>query len=538
MGETKEPYWANDETAKVYAFFSGNPHAEDIEWTVLDRMVEVRDRGSVAAWLTTDELRRREEDLHLCAQLGVDPGRVNWGAVSYHLVDGWKAIPSATSSSALSPETPEADLVRGDKAGGRDAEDPVGVAWRWVAAMETPQCQAAVRQLVLIGAQAAAPLIWAACGKSSFDWAPETRWAAVRALHMIGPTAIKGFLNSLRDREYEGYYHQHSDIAALTFLVQEKLARPDRVVPLLSEYLQFAGEVRGAAAYALGDLGSPLAVPELLYSLEDYAPERWEGMADDPEEPDACRALLRALGQLRDARAVEPLASFLDHPDEDVLDSAASALHHIGGPAREAIHTAGARALADLGSQDPARVRRALAVLGGLGGPDCARAVAARTSDPDTSIRERAVETLCRLPGGEHDDAVTEILLSALRDLDDRVRRTAARGLRVQKERLDARIESVRARLQVPVEGARRMVLKPVVDALEDDVPQVRTNALTMVMRQGVGFAADILIEALARSEALPSHLRADRDVDRALIRSWLADHGIPLNDGEEREEA
>ena len=75
-----------------------------------------------------------------------------------------------------------------------------------------------------------------------------------------------------------------------------------------------------------------LAVPELLYRLTwawDLLADGAVG-ADDPAEWDAFYMILFALGKLRDGRAVEMLADFLDYPDNEALDQAATALYRIG----------------------------------------------------------------------------------------------------------------------------------------------------------------------------------------------------------------
>jgi HEAT repeat protein len=77
--------------------------------------------------------------------------------------------------------------------------------------------------------------------------------------------------------------------------------------------------MRAHAADALGKLGDPRAVPDLLRALEDKV-DMVRGHAAN------------ALGQIGDRRAVSPLLDLLREPDMLIRWTAAEALGHLGDP--------------------------------------------------------------------------------------------------------------------------------------------------------------------------------------------------------------
>ena len=80
--------------------------------------------------------------------------------------------------------------------------------------------------------------------------------------------------------------------------------------------------VRNAAARALGEIKDPRAVEPLIAALKG-------------EYRGACKAAY-ALGEIKDPRAVEPLIAALKDQNSDVREAAAKALDHLGWkPARD-----------------------------------------------------------------------------------------------------------------------------------------------------------------------------------------------------------
>lgn len=279
-----------------------------------------------------------------------------------------------------------------------------------------------------------------------------------------------------------------------------------------------------SAAHALADLGSLLVVVELLSRLTYYEADLWDYVAGDTEQQEACDSILFALGQPCDGRAVEWLSKFLDHPDEEAVDHAASALYRIGEPAREVAQAARTRALAELGGNDPICVDCALTILGALGGPECARAVATRTFDPNPEVRSRALCALSRLPLNSHTVTAGEIILSALADSDERVRLVAATALLRQKERVDGIVEDVASHLGISEVEARSQVLRPLADAVADNDEHVRVAAMRALAGRGREYAEGPIRAALARTR---SHEAAPHSVEDWMIRHLLDRLGV-----------
>ena len=163
--------------------------------------------------------------------------------------------------------------------------------------------------------------------------------------------------------------------------------------------------VRHLAAAALGELGSPAAIPALAAALAgpDVEGVRWR----------AAEALVR-IGPL----ALEELVPLAVHPDPDVRWKACVALGEIGD--RRAAPVLIER-LTDLDRFVRGRAVSALVRLGAPAGGPLARAL----EDPDARIRQGAAEAL----GQIGDPAAMEGLLIAIRDPVESVRRAAAVAL-------------------------------------------------------------------------------------------------------------
>ena len=188
--------------------------------------------------------------------------------------------------------------------------------------------------------------------------------------------------------------------------------------------------VRQAAATALGQIRNADAVEPLIVNLRD---------------PDvaARQAAATALGQIGDARAVEPLVRLaaLNDADPDVRNAAAKALVTLGPGAVKPLITA-------LRSR-AAEVRQAAEALGQIGLPAIQLLVDA-LGEQDADLRSAAADALGKL-GWQPDMTVTgaiywvykrewgtcveigapavEPLIAALRDKDGEVREAAAAAL-------------------------------------------------------------------------------------------------------------
>lgn len=124
----------------------------------------------------------------------------------------------------------------------------------------------------------------------------------------------------------------------------------------------------------------------------------------------------RALGVIRDARAVKPLIQALK--DEDVREAAAGALWRIGEPAVKPLIQA-------LKGQDRVIRRQAAAALGEIGDEQAVEPLIQALKDEDRYMRRKAAGAL-----GEIKDArAVEPLIQALKDEDLSVRGEVAEAL-------------------------------------------------------------------------------------------------------------
>ncbi|HWG56651.1 MAG TPA: HEAT repeat domain-containing protein [Gaiellaceae bacterium] len=161
---------------------------------------------------------------------------------------------------------------------------------------------------------------------------------------------------------------------------------------------------RATAAYVLGDMAAPTAIPALLASLGDGS-------------RDVRAAAARSLGRLGAVEAVSPLLEAL--ASRAVPRSvAAQALLELGEPALPELRRL-------LGADD-ARVREAATELVGLlGDARDADVVAARLGDPDPSVRAKACRALARVGAAR----AAAALGPALDDPEPAVRAAAAAAL-------------------------------------------------------------------------------------------------------------
>jgi HEAT repeat protein len=201
--------------------------------------------------------------------------------------------------------------------------------------------------------------------------------------------------------------------------------------------------VRRAAAAALGELGDARAVDPLILALKNPA---WE---HDWHDTAAAADALARLG----APAVGPLIAALGWHSKVVRVSAAGALGSIGQPAIDPLvvllgdadletrETAG-QILVEIGTDavDPligalhdeqtGRRQRAATVLGEIGDPRAVKPLSQALSDQMAGVRQAAARSL----GEIADPGAAAALAAALRDPDPGVHRAAALALAEMKD--------------------------------------------------------------------------------------------------------
>jgi len=217
--------------------------------------------------------------------------------------------------------------------------------------------------------------------------------------------------------------------------------------------------VRANAVRALGGLKDPRAVDPLLAAL-----------AKKGEHPEVKGNAAIALGSLRVQRAVAPLIAALKHSDPMVRGAAASALGQLGDPRALPPLIA---ALAD----DDAHVRMQITgSLGRMGGPTVLNPLLGALKDDDRQVREVAA---CALRHAR-DPRVVGPLIAALDDPYSNVRINAAGAL--------GEIEDPEA-------------VGPLIALLTDDNQSVRGAAATALGKQEDSRAVEPLIEMVLKED-------------------------------------
>ncbi len=336
------------------------------------------------------------------------------------------------------------------------------------------------------------------------------------------------------------------------------------VVPLVGKVHDSVSDVRGAIARALGDLGDPRATQALLLQLRDNVVDvRLEALA--------------ALGKLRASDAVDAIAPLAVERSPALRQAAIAALGRIGTapaihalvatlgqgddaggglertPAREALVSAGAPAIAEVGAileRPPsaaaatsaawvlgelharslahaiiAAMRRgslpapaALYALGGAGTSESLPVVLELTGDASPLIRDQALDAArALLDPATPDGRAVEPLTAALGDsrLVPSERASIARLLgRTGAARAapvlaglarGARANGTAVRLAAidaigtlgPAAATRAQDLDPLIDALGDSDPSVRLHAAVALADAGDAHARDAILEKL-----------------------------------------
>ncbi len=121
-------------------------------------------------------------------------------------------------------------------------------------------------------------------------------------------------------------------IAVWIALLRSLFSREVQVQMWVADLADDDLEVASEAAQALGEHRDRTAVPALLEAL---AMASNENLDDDPHiaaaQVDFRQDIVRALGALRDARAIPSLETVATHdPDQGIRDEATAALRNIG----------------------------------------------------------------------------------------------------------------------------------------------------------------------------------------------------------------
>ncbi|MBI4222080.1 MAG: HEAT repeat domain-containing protein [Planctomycetes bacterium] len=217
-----------------------------------------------------------------------------------------------------------------------------------------------------------------------------------------------------------------------------KIKDPSVIGVLIDATADKQEEVRIEVIQALGEIGDERAVKPLVYALGDESLVVREksasalGKLGRPEAEEAlisalnsntnlslvC-AVIEAMGQIRDTRAVEPLIAFLNHKEAKIREYTAVSL----GKLRD---SRAVESLIAALNDEQERVRwYAADSLGKIGDPVCVDSLTKLLSDTNARVRESAVTALGQIGNQQ----AIESLVKALQDVDKRVAEQASESL-------------------------------------------------------------------------------------------------------------
>jgi len=267
--------------------------------------------------------------------------------------------------------------------------------------------------------------------------------------------------------------------------------------------------VQERAAEALGEIGDARAVEPLIAALKDrdwfveYALAKIGKPAVEPlivalkdEDKDVRLIAIGALEKIGDARAVEPLAAALEDKDDHVRWKAMWVLGKMGD----------ARAveplIAALEDKDYHVRWTAAEFLGNIGDARAVEPLIAALEDENNVVRLRAISALEKTG----DARAVVPLIAALEDENKDVRQTAAEALAkigkpaveplavaLKDEDKDVRLRAISTLEKI---GDTRAV-EPLIAALEDDDKDVRRTAISVLGKMGDARAVEPLIATL-----------------------------------------
>jgi HEAT repeat protein len=371
------------------------------------------------------------------------------------------------------------------------------------------------------------------------DTAPEARAEVARALGRIGDSrAVVPLIGKVQDSV--------SDVRKVVARALGDLGDPRSVSALMLALTDTSMEVRLSAVEALGKIRSDEATPAVtaLLEVQDAPdPNQYSGYRGPQVTPatvgasEVRAAAIRALGRIGSETAVKALVGALGKDDPGAAKSAVrDALVEAGKPAATALVTllgaspsinAAAGAALVLGAlkategQDPivrgmqrgtVPLRQGLRALAALGSPTALPSVLEQIEDSDPAVRMEAIRTASSLldpvhPDGRAVDPAREALKDAATPMDERIELVKMLGrtgaARAQDVLLPlAKAKSMGLRLAViEALGVLRvgsaLTDAALLEAIDDEQPDVRQKAAMALARVGTGACAPKLLERL-----------------------------------------
>ena len=257
----------------------------------------------------------------------------------------------------------------------------------------------------------------------------------------------------------------------------------------------------GSASFALAKIGEEAVEPLIDLLGEEYL------------DPRQIRYTIRALGEIGDPKAIEALARYIDHDDNQVRRDVVNALADIGDEHSLELIIQGMR------YGRPRRALTSASLLTAFGEPALVMLIEA-LQDEDPQVRMEAARQL----SGFEDERVVEPLIELLNDEDASVRRQAAsslceipdaRALEPLINAMDDEVDFVR------ISAARALGLlddqravEPLIGLLDEENLNLRSAGVVSLGRIGGERAADALVEVLRNRD---EELRVRRSAARYL---------------------
>jgi len=356
-----------------------------------------------------------------------------------------------------------------------------------------------------------------------------TRREAATALRDIGdPNALKPLMVALQD--------DYSGVRSLAAEALGEIGKKEAVEPLINLLQDEEQNVCANAAEALGKIGSPKAGEPLVKALKEvkagyrryivdalatirYTPavgSLIDLLKNDPTEDNRRRAAF-ALGEIGDARAVEPLIAAVRTDRTNVRIGAARALGDLKDP--RAIEALIEALIDDWGFEHVAAK-----ALGKIGDPRAIEPLIAAITRKDkySNLRSAAAEALDLIEPAWRNSPLAgkaaSQCIAALKDKDPRIREAAAWELRHFEdprslEPLVAALKDENAEIRKATAYAlgdlkSPKAASPLIAALKDADPSVRHAAATALGVMKAGQASEAL-EKLSEQDS-------DADVRKA----------------------
>ncbi len=311
---------------------------------------------------------------------------------------------------------------------------------------------------------------------------PEVRQAAVNGLVKLGQWSLQAIAKvqeegpEIAKKEAERAYREicegfRKDLRENSDrLIRRDMARyigelryPKATPDLIDKLQKDADpEVRGACAYALGNIGAKFAVGPLQ-----------EVMENEKEEMPVRLAAAVALGQMGNEQGINFLIDQLKSSDEKVRAAAVEALRTIGKPATRLLIEAAQ-------SKDSLQRWGAVAALGETGDPKAVPILLKALRDEDENVRAVAAASLGKLRYAR----AARQLVQALADKSERVQAHAEWALENIGERAIPAIMDGAKRTATKLRAFRllgrlkaRETVPLLIEGLEDRKPEIRSMA-------------------------------------------------------------